>query len=109
MRKLLIAALLFAGCKKEPAPVKKDEIRFEAKSEDGGVMILKDGKEIINKSFRGVWSESIPAAPGRYEINFVSVPPGFSYTYVYHNDTLKAAKEHSHSRRTMWTIYYEHK
>lgn len=107
MRKLILAALLFAGCAKEQPP--RNELKFEAKSDYGSIIVKKDGKEIYSSEVKGVWSQTVPAAPGQYEISFVSVPPGYSYTYIYHNDTLKAGKEQSHTKRVMWVINYTHK
>lgn len=95
------------GCAIERPKV--DELKFTANSGYGWLTVTHDGSKIIDSEVKGSYETRVPADSGVYNITFVSVPAGYSTTYIYHNDKLVAGREKNHSSRVTITYSYTHK
>ena len=110
MRKIIYITLctLLFGCKK--TAVKTDQLRFVFKSEYGSYGVTKDGVLIspdnIDKEIRQVTEFKAPLISGVYRATLTSVPPGFSYIYIFVNDKKVAEVERSHSNRVNIEVSY---
>jgi hypothetical protein len=116
MKKIIIGSLCFfllfiSACKKTPT-VKKDELRFVLKSENGGYSVYKDGVMIspdnIDREVKGVKEFKAPLLSGVYRASLTSQPPGFCYIYIFVNDKKVAWVERSNKSRVDIEVSYTH-
>ena len=108
----LISSLFLVSCRKNstaPPTTIKNNLTFKAKSDFGSLSIWRDGvqMEFSDIDDKAIYSKSFPDTPGYYEFIMTSVPPGYSWLEIYHNDTLVAREAISHSRRVNLKTYYE--
>ena len=95
---------LISGCTKTPTTA--DELKFTFKSEYGAWVINRDGIEVARGEVRGTYEQKLPRTPGNYTAYLTSVPPGFSYIYLFDRGQKVTFVERSHSNRVNLEITY---
>ena len=104
MKYLIFFVILLSSCGKTPTTA--DELKFSFKSEYGSWVINRDGIEVSRGEVRGTYEQKLPRTPGNYTAYLTSVPPGFSYIYLFDRGQKVTFVERSHSNRVNLEITY---
>ena len=104
MKYLIFFVILLSSCTKTPTAA--DELKFTFKSEYGAWGIYKDGAIVTQGEVRGTYDQKLPRTPGNYTAYLTSVPPGFSYIYLFDRGQKVTFVERSHSNRVNLEITY---
>lgn len=98
-----LTLFLLTDCKKTPINPKNSNVKkgltFKAQSGYGSLSITRNGVVLVYSGIEGIFDTTLQDYPGDYEFIMTSVAPGYSWLKIYHNDTLVALDEITHSKR----------